>query len=100
MPIWVRREKERELQAAGKAELPWPLYLVGSVLVAIASVSGSQVASPADSRLQQVSCHHGTATPHVLVLSIVCLSKAPGKCAAIKHYQQSWFAGTQVQPAG
>lgn len=39
LPIWVRREKERELQAGGKAELPWPLYLVASVLVAIASVS-------------------------------------------------------------
>jgi hypothetical protein len=39
-PVWVRREKERELQAAGKGELPWPLYLVASVLVAIASVSG------------------------------------------------------------
>lgn len=38
LPIWVRREKERELQASGKAELPWPLYLVFSVLVAIASV--------------------------------------------------------------
>lgn len=37
--MWVRREKERELQAAGKGELPWPLYLVASVLVAIASVS-------------------------------------------------------------
>jgi hypothetical protein len=34
----VRREKERELQAAGKADLPWPLYLVFSVLVSIASV--------------------------------------------------------------
>lgn len=39
LPVWVRREKERELQAAGKGELPWPLYLVASVLVAIASVS-------------------------------------------------------------
>jgi len=41
LPIWVRREKERELQASGKAELPWPLYLVFSVLVAIASVSST-----------------------------------------------------------
>lgn len=49
LPIWVRREKERELQA-GKAEVPWPLYLVGSVLVAIASVSGVKLARPADSR--------------------------------------------------
>lgn len=36
--MWVRREKERELQAAGKGEVPWPLYLVASVLVAIAAV--------------------------------------------------------------
>lgn len=36
--MWVRREKERELQAAGKADLPWPLYLVFSVLVSIAAV--------------------------------------------------------------
>lgn len=36
--MWVRREKERELQAAGKKGLPWPLYLVMSALVAIASV--------------------------------------------------------------
>jgi hypothetical protein len=39
LPVWVRREKEREMQAAGKGEVPWPLYLVASVLVAIAAVS-------------------------------------------------------------
>ncbi|GBF88348.1 hypothetical protein Rsub_01060 [Raphidocelis subcapitata] len=38
LPPWVRREKERELAAAGKKGLPWPLYLVFSCLVAIASV--------------------------------------------------------------
>lgn len=43
--MWVRREKERELQAAGKADLPWPLYLVFSVLVSIASVSASATAT-------------------------------------------------------
>ncbi|KAI8466053.1 MAG: hypothetical protein J3K34DRAFT_524816 [Monoraphidium minutum] len=37
MPAWVRAEKEREA-AAGKKGLPWPLYLVFSCLVAIASV--------------------------------------------------------------
>lgn len=43
--MWVRREKEREMQAAsGKKELPWPLYLVFSVLVAIASVSSRGIA--------------------------------------------------------
>jgi hypothetical protein len=34
----VRREKERELAEAGSKDLPWPLYLVLSCLVAIASV--------------------------------------------------------------
>jgi hypothetical protein len=37
LPPWVRREKERELEAASK-ELPWPLYLVASCIVAIAAV--------------------------------------------------------------
>jgi hypothetical protein len=46
LPAWVRREKERELQAAGKADLPWPLYLVFSVLVSIASVSVLLVGGP------------------------------------------------------
>eukprot|EP00775_Hariotina_reticulata_P002729 gene2729-3026_t len=38
LPIWVRREKEREMQASAKKELPWPLYLLFSVLVSIAAV--------------------------------------------------------------
>jgi hypothetical protein len=38
LPIWVRREKERELQATAKQDLPWPLYLLFSVMVSIASV--------------------------------------------------------------
>lgn len=39
LPPWVRKEKERELAAAsGKKDLPWPLYLVFSCLVAIAAV--------------------------------------------------------------
>lgn len=40
LPIWVRREQQREAAAAaaGKGELPWPLYLLFSCFVAIASV--------------------------------------------------------------
>lgn len=38
LPPWVRREKERELQANAPRSLPWPLYLVGSILVTIAAV--------------------------------------------------------------
>lgn len=39
LPPWVRAERERELAAAaGKKDLPWPLYLVLSVLVSIAAV--------------------------------------------------------------
>ncbi|KAF8072428.1 Low molecular mass early light-inducible protein HV90 [Scenedesmus sp. PABB004] len=37
-PIWVRREREREAAAGRKGELPWPLYLLLSCFVAIASV--------------------------------------------------------------
>ncbi|KAG2501604.1 hypothetical protein HYH03_000109 [Edaphochlamys debaryana] len=39
LPPWVRREKERELQAKeGSGGLPWPLYLLFSIFVAIAAV--------------------------------------------------------------
>lgn len=41
LPPWVRAEREREAAAAaaaGKKELPWPLYLVFSFLVATAAV--------------------------------------------------------------
>lgn len=39
LPIWVRRERERELKAkSGKFELPWPLYLLLSGIIAIAAV--------------------------------------------------------------
>lgn len=38
LPPWVRREKERELQAAQTSnKLPWQAGLLGSVLVAIAA---------------------------------------------------------------
>ena len=38
----MRRENERKLQAQlGKKDVPWPLYLLLSTLVAIASVSGA-----------------------------------------------------------
>jgi hypothetical protein len=39
LPIWVQREKMRELEAQAKPDLPWPLYLLLSSFVAIASVS-------------------------------------------------------------
>ncbi|WIA28192.1 hypothetical protein OEZ86_010755 [Tetradesmus obliquus] len=38
LPIWVQREKMRELNAQAKPDLPWPLYLLLSSFVAIASV--------------------------------------------------------------
>lgn len=39
LPSWVRREKERELQAAApKSLLPWPLMLLFSSFCAMASV--------------------------------------------------------------
>lgn len=37
-PPWVRRERERELQAAAPKELPFGVYLLLSVIVAIAAV--------------------------------------------------------------
>lgn len=42
LPIWVQREKMRELNAQAKPDLPWPLYLLLSSFVAIASVSNKQ----------------------------------------------------------
>ncbi|GLI68004.1 hypothetical protein VaNZ11_012326 [Volvox africanus] len=39
LPPWIRREKERELQAQqGASGLPWPLYLLFSIFTAIAAV--------------------------------------------------------------
>ncbi|GIL79901.1 hypothetical protein Vretimale_12522 [Volvox reticuliferus] len=39
LPPWIRREKERELQAQqGTSGLPWPLYLLFSIFTAIAAV--------------------------------------------------------------
>jgi hypothetical protein len=37
-PPWVRRERERELQAGQPQDLPFGLYLLASVIVAIAAV--------------------------------------------------------------
>ena len=37
-PPWVRRERERELQAVAPKELPFGVYLLFSVIVAIAAV--------------------------------------------------------------
>jgi hypothetical protein len=58
--VWVRREKEREMQAAsGKKELPWPLYLVCSALVAIAAVRALR---GADARFEVACTAHVNAT--------------------------------------
>jgi hypothetical protein len=43
LPIWVQREKMRELEAQAKPDLPWPLYLLLSSFVAIASVSSLDI---------------------------------------------------------
>lgn len=37
-PIWVRREKERELQKKEGKDLPFAVYLLSSAIVAIAAV--------------------------------------------------------------
>ncbi|KAK9819746.1 hypothetical protein WJX72_001856 [[Myrmecia] bisecta] len=37
-PVWVRRERERELRAQGGVELPFGVYLLASAIVAIAAV--------------------------------------------------------------
>ena len=37
-PPWVRRERERELQAGAPQDLPFGVYLLFSVIVAIAAV--------------------------------------------------------------
>ncbi len=38
-PIWIRRERERELQAKEGKDLPFGVYLLFSAMVAIAAVS-------------------------------------------------------------
>lgn len=38
MPVWERRETERKLQASEPQDLPFGLYLLFSVIVAIAAV--------------------------------------------------------------
>ncbi len=39
LPPWVRAEKQRELQAKQGGGIPWPLLLIMSGIIAIASVS-------------------------------------------------------------
>lgn len=39
LPPWIISERERELAAKEGADLPFPIYLIGSALVAIAAVS-------------------------------------------------------------
>ena len=38
LPPWIRNERERKLQAEEGSDLPFPVYLIGSALVAIAAV--------------------------------------------------------------
>ena len=38
LPPWIRNERERKLQAEEGSDLPFPVYLIGSSLVAIAAV--------------------------------------------------------------
>jgi len=38
LPPWIRSERERKLQSEEGSDLPFPVYLIGSALVAIAAV--------------------------------------------------------------
>ncbi|CAL8469806.1 g9348 [Coccomyxa elongata] len=38
LPPWIRGERERKLAAQEGSDLPFPVYLIGSALVAIAAV--------------------------------------------------------------
>ena len=38
LPSWIRAERERKLQAEEGSDLPFPVYLIASALVAIAAV--------------------------------------------------------------
>lgn len=42
LPPWIRSERERKLQTEEGSDLPFPVYLIGSALVAIAAVSLSE----------------------------------------------------------
>lgn len=44
-PIWIRRERERELQAKEGKDLPFGAYLLFSAMVAIAAVRREQWAA-------------------------------------------------------
>ena len=39
LPPWIRSERERKMQTEEGSDLPFPVYLIGSALVAIAAVS-------------------------------------------------------------
>ena len=41
LPPWIRGERERKLAADEESDLPFPVYLIGSALVAIAAVRQS-----------------------------------------------------------
>ncbi|CAL5223620.1 g6161 [Coccomyxa viridis] len=38
LPPWIRSERERKMQTEEGSDLPFPVYLIGSALVAIAAV--------------------------------------------------------------
>ena len=46
-PLWVKREKERNLAAQGGGDLPFGVYLLASVIVCIAAVRAGSALSAA-----------------------------------------------------
>ena len=46
LPPWIRSERERKLQTEEGSDLPFPVYLIGSALVAIAAVGPSPATAP------------------------------------------------------
>lgn len=94
-PLWVKREKQRELEAKqGSKGVPWPLYLVASVLVAIAAVSRrrhpSSYPAPLATPLDHTTSHehHQQWCPggHMLQAAAAAL---PGECLAAAHLPPS-----------
>lgn len=55
-PIWIRRERERELQAKEGKDLPFGVYLLFSAFVAIAAV-GVRCAASRCVQLLLSQCH-------------------------------------------
>ncbi len=55
LPPWIRSERERKLQSEEGSDLPFPVYLIGSALVAIAAVRIS---------IATATCHYCGCTSH------------------------------------